>query len=262
MFGYVNGGTMKLNRAGEIVHAAFLSMDEWYPGVRVDAFQVMPDHVHAIVCLSRRPTTMDATTPVMTIPPATLPVTTIRDATLPVTTIRDATLPVGAGPRACPTRHGCADSPNHARRNDPHPNRRAISESTRDRRSGDRVRSDGANRRPCGVCGVSSRGQARGPAPTGDVASGIVIAGAVASENVVAGDVLSLGDVIQRFKSLTTARYRHGVIRLGWVPFRGRLWQRNYYERIIRDERALNRIRRYIRNNPCNSGGPSRPPRR
>ncbi|MEO6865479.1 MAG: hypothetical protein ABI229_08505, partial [Gemmatimonadaceae bacterium] len=57
MFGYVNGGTIKLNRAGEIVHAAFLSMDEWYPGVRVDAFQVMPDHVHAIVCLSRRPTT-------------------------------------------------------------------------------------------------------------------------------------------------------------------------------------------------------------
>ena len=28
------------------------------------------------------------------------------------------------------------------------------------------------------------------------------------------------------------------------------VWQRNYYERIIRDERALGRIRAYIRNNP------------
>ncbi len=28
-------------------------------------------------------------------------------------------------------------------------------------------------------------------------------------------------------------------------------WQRNYYEHIVRDERALNAIRRYIRNNPA-----------
>jgi putative transposase len=32
----------------------------------------------------------------------------------------------------------------------------------------------------------------------------------------------------------------------------GKLFQRNYYERIIRDERALNRIREYIINNPAN----------
>ena len=30
-----------------------------------------------------------------------------------------------------------------------------------------------------------------------------------------------------------------------------RLWQRNYYERIIRDERALDRMRRYIVENPA-----------
>jgi hypothetical protein len=28
------------------------------------------------------------------------------------------------------------------------------------------------------------------------------------------------------------------------------IWQRNYYEHIIRDERALNAIRRYIQENP------------
>ncbi len=30
------------------------------------------------------------------------------------------------------------------------------------------------------------------------------------------------------------------------------VWQRNYYEHIIRDENELNRIRLYIRNNPLN----------
>lgn len=32
--------------------------------------------------------------------------------------------------------------------------------------------------------------------------------------------------------------------------FTGAVWQRNYYERIIRDERALHAIRRYITENP------------
>jgi putative transposase len=62
---------------------------------------------------------------------------------------------------------------------------------------------------------------------------------------------MSLPDVVHRFKSLTTARYRHGVYERGWQPFPGRLWQRNYYEHIIRNERALQRIREYIMNNPA-----------
>jgi len=42
------------------------------------------------------------------------------------------------------------------------------------------------------------------------------------------------------------------VIDHGWSRFSNRLWQRNYYERIIRDDRALANIRRYIRANPSN----------
>ena len=61
---------------------------------------------------------------------------------------------------------------------------------------------------------------------------------------------LSLPDVIHRFKSLTTARYRHGVKQKQWPPFPGKLWQRNYYEHIVRDENELNDIRRYIMDNP------------
>lgn len=35
-----------------------------------------------------------------------------------------------------------------------------------------------------------------------------------------------------------------------WKPFNKRLWQRNYYEHIIRTETDLNKIREYIKTNP------------
>lgn len=62
----------------------------------------------------------------------------------------------------------------------------------------------------------------------------------------------ALGAVIQRFKSIATARYAHGVTDHGWPPFDGRLFQRNYYEHIVRDDRDLDRCRAYIEANPAN----------
>jgi REP element-mobilizing transposase RayT len=62
--------------------------------------------------------------------------------------------------------------------------------------------------------------------------------------------VLTLGDVIGRFKSLTTTNYISGVRENGWSSFAGRLWQRNYYEHIIRNEHDLVEIREYIARNP------------
>ena len=61
---------------------------------------------------------------------------------------------------------------------------------------------------------------------------------------------MSLPDVVHRFKVMTTKRYVDGVKQSNWPPFRGRLWQRNYYEHIIRSDESLNRIRQYIRDNP------------
>jgi len=59
-----------------------------------------------------------------------------------------------------------------------------------------------------------------------------------------------LHHVIQWFKTMTTNEYIRGVKQYGWVPFPGRLWQRNYYEHILRNENEMSRIREYIRNNP------------
>lgn len=60
----------------------------------------------------------------------------------------------------------------------------------------------------------------------------------------------TLGEMICWFKTMTTNEYIHAVESKGWPPFYGRLWQRNYYERIIRNEIELEQIRTYIAENP------------
>lgn len=57
--------------------------------------------------------------------------------------------------------------------------------------------------------------------------------------------------VVQWFKTMTTNEYIRGVKNLGWQPFDGKLWQRNYYEHIIRNETAYQNISQYIINNPA-----------
>ena len=60
---------------------------------------------------------------------------------------------------------------------------------------------------------------------------------------------LSLSEVMQRWKSWTTTLYRRGVNEQNWPPFPARLWQRNYYERVVRDEKEWQSCREYIRDN-------------
>lgn len=64
-------------------------------------------------------------------------------------------------------------------------------------------------------------------------------------------ETVALGTTIQWFKTMTTNAYIRGVRDDGWPTFDRRLWQRDYYERIVRDELALERIRAYIAANPA-----------
>jgi REP element-mobilizing transposase RayT len=57
----------------------------------------------------------------------------------------------------------------------------------------------------------------------------------------------TLGNVIRTFKSISAIRVNRLLTRTGQP-----LWQRNYYEHIIRNEAGLDRIREYIINNPQN----------
>ena len=60
----------------------------------------------------------------------------------------------------------------------------------------------------------------------------------------------TLGNMVGAFKSLTTNQYARGVRERKWPSFDGRLWQRNYFEHIIRSKRDHDAIRQYIIDNP------------
>jgi putative transposase len=63
-------------------------------------------------------------------------------------------------------------------------------------------------------------------------------------------NVPTLGDVMKAFKSSTTVEYIQGVKAMSWPAFHQKLWQRNYYDHVIRDGTDLDRVRRYIDENP------------
>ena len=75
---------------------------------------------------------------------------------------------------------------------------------------------------------TSTNGRAQGPSPT-----------------------LGLQDIVHRFKSLTTARVRGHSLQAHHYHPRRPLWQRSYYEHVIRNDGSLERIREYIANNPA-----------
>jgi putative transposase len=80
-----------------------------------------------------------------------------------------------------------------------------------------------------GLRACPGTGQSQGIAPTG----------------------LPLPVIIKRFKTMTTKRYIDGMKNYAWASSGGKLWQRNYYDHIIRSDSELMRVREYIENNPA-----------
>lgn len=60
----------------------------------------------------------------------------------------------------------------------------------------------------------------------------------------------TVSSIIGAFKSITTKEYINNVKSDSWPLFHKKLWQKNYYEHIIRNEKSLEEIREYITNNP------------
>jgi putative transposase len=143
LLGQIANSQMILSNAGEMINRTWNEIPQNYSGIKIDAFQIMPNHIHGIITL------------------------------------------VGT---------------------DPYPIHDNI----------------------LGQSQGIANGQPQGVAPTR----------------------LSLADVVHRFKTMTTKRYTDGVKQNGWPPFKGKLWQRNYYEHIIRNETSLHKIRQYVMDNP------------
>lgn len=61
---------------------------------------------------------------------------------------------------------------------------------------------------------------------------------------------ISLSEIVQWLKTMTTNNYIRNVKVKHWKPFVKRFWQRNYYEHVIREQKELYQIRKYILDNP------------
>lgn len=61
-----------------------------------------------------------------------------------------------------------------------------------------------------------------------------------------------LGQAVGWLKTMTTNAYIRGVKSHGWQRFNRRVWQRNYFERIIWTDKAYRNISQYIIDNPKN----------
>ena len=67
---------------------------------------------------------------------------------------------------------------------------------------------------------------------------------------LVATQTQSLPDIMRFFKTMTTNEYIKWVKNGRARPFRGKLWQKSYYDHIVRNQWDYNEIWQYIENNP------------
>jgi len=101
----------------------------------------------------------------------------------------------------------------------------------------------GADLRVCpDKTGSPHMGQSRRIAPTDRIPP----------TNRIAPTGAPLYEMVQWFKTMTTNEYIRNVKQNNWIPFNRKLWQRNYYEHIIRNEKSYYQIAEYILNNPVN----------
>lgn len=165
LFGQVVDGVMQLNDAGRIAQTEWNKLAKRFPGIEMDEFVVMPNHIHAIIVIAET-----------------------------------------VGARQNPPSVGAGESTSIGARQN------GLSQSY-----------DSSLASPLPNSPLPGASSLRGPG------QGV------------------LGTMIGSYKS-TTTRIINGLRHTPGLP----IWQRNYYEHIIRNETDSNRIRNYIETNPMN----------
>ncbi len=170
LFGEIVDGVMHLNEAGRVAEACWLAIPEHFPHTALDAYVIMPDHVHGIIWITAN---------------------------------------VGAAERAAAER--------------------SVGGSASD------VEMRGGSMAAVRAKNFSPLPQS--PLPQQQPPS------SQPSPSILRSPSKTLGSIVRGFKIGVTKWVRaHTDVH--------RVWQRNYYEHIVRSEADLARIRAYIQNNP------------
>lgn len=64
------------------------------------------------------------------------------------------------------------------------------------------------------------------------------------------GSEASAADIVRKVKGVCVSQYKQGVMESEWPRYDGRLWQRGFNDQIVRNDRHLDELRRYIFENP------------
>jgi putative transposase len=195
LFGEIMNGEMRLNALGQRVHACWQRLPFHFSNLELDAFVVMPNHIHGILVLTQLPLSDNQSNPPR----------------------RGAALDHNSQP---PTDH----FPSNATPGSDH---KIQAEAAFGQESFDTT---GAFSEPGVAFGRESSDVTQARLPN------------AAPLRVVAG---SVGAMVLNFKSVRN-RLGNRMRRSPGSP----MWQRNYYEHIIRDEKSLQFIRQYIHHNP------------
>ena len=179
LFGRVSDGRMELSGAGRLVDDVWSELPAYYRHVSLDAFVVMPDHMHGVIVLEDRP------------------------------------LPAEVGLEAGPAQLGgsVGSRPEDGRVGDAAPTKEPLAGQGRGGIGGSRPED----------------GRVGDAAPTKTLASGRQ----------------GLSEVVRGFKSMSGRR----VNALRGTPGVA-VWQRGFYEHVVRNDEDLNRIREYVAGNP------------
>ena len=218
LFGNVQNGEMVLNDAGKMIHKWFVSLSDKFPNIVCDPFIVMPNHVHTIIEI------------------------TTRD--------------VGADQCVCPE-HQCFRPEHRCTR----PEHRCVypedrcGRHVRGNHTGLPLQDSGKHMalgRPTlgkytDLPKPNSGKHVDLPKPKSD--EHVDLPKPNSDEHVNSSRRVFLPQIIQWFKTMTTNEYIRRVKSDEWQRFSKKLWQRNYWEHIIRDERAYNNIYKYVVNN-------------
>jgi REP element-mobilizing transposase RayT len=206
LFGEIINGEMHLNEAGQIVVQTWQDLPNHISNVQLDAFVVMPNHVHGIIIITDRAGV------------------------------------VGTGSEPARTTMGSGSAVDSD--STPGPGSAGGAGSTAGPGSVG-VGSVGAGSEPAPTT-TTAPGSAAGSGPT--TGSGPVGAGSEPAPTEPAPTRSSYGlpEIVRQFKTFSARR----INELRGTPGTP-VWQRNYYEHIIRDEFSLSRIRQYIAENPA-----------
>ena len=220
LFGRVVNGQMELNDAGIMIDKWWQKIPDKFPDIALGEYTVMPNHFHAVV--------LNTGAAAVGADPRVRPCDT-----------DPRVRPCDADPRVRPCDAG--DTIDTAVNLDAgkYPTFDAGKYPTFDAGTdmGGATGTGGAT----DMGGTTDKGRTRGSAPTTTGNAGDILGEHVGSP---------LHRVVGWFKTMTTNEYIRGVKTLDWPRFNGKLWQRNYYEHIIRNESSYLTISNYIINNP------------